>query len=73
VPQKVVPSDSPVSSLDAVARPAAATVRPLRLRRAVAFMSERADTLQRAVVPAKERRDKWHSHCRSPLPCSVTG
>ena len=52
MPQTVVPSDSTVSSLDAVAamfatlrdgdadaRPAATTVCPPRLRRVVAFMS----------------------------------
>ena len=52
MPQTLVPSDSPVSSLDAVAamfvtlrdgdgdsRPAATTACPPRLRRVVAFMS----------------------------------
>ncbi len=134
MPQTVVPSDSPVSSVEAVAamfvtlrdgdadsRRAAATACPPRLRRVVAFMSanqairrvEDALTTQdaspevtdseevraaaiggsvashrtaqavtskktaltrgkRSVRQARERRDIWRSHCRSPLPYSAT-
>ena len=68
MPQTVVPSDSPVSSLDAVAamfvtlrdgdadvRPAATTACPPRLRRVVAFMS--ANQAIRRVEDALTAKD----------------